>query len=132
MALEVVTTKPSKAQFWIGWVLSAIPSLMLLSGGIFAWLRTPQVVEGTAHAGWPPSLLPVLGSVEILCIVLFLIPRTAVFGALLLTAYFGGAVAAHVRIGETQWVVPVVFGIIVWAAMLLREPRLRALLPLSS
>ena len=71
-----------------------------------------------------------MGTLEFWCALLFVIPRTAGLGALLMTAYFGGAVAAHVRLHQGQWIVPVVFGIIVWAAMLLREPRLRAVLPL--
>ena len=129
---ETVSTNssPSKAAFWTGWVLTAIPSMMLLSGAVFAWMRSPQVVEGTSAVGWNPSLLPVLGTLEFVCVLLFVIPRTAVFGALLLTAYFGGAVATHVRIGQSTWYGAVIMGIVVWAAMLLREPRLRSVLPL--
>jgi hypothetical protein len=117
-------------QFWLGWVLTLLPALMLLSGSITAWLALPKVVEGIAQAGWPVDVLRVIGTLEFVCAVLFIIPRTAVFGALLMTAYLGGATASHVRLHQGQWVVPVVFGVIVWAAMLLREPRLRAVLPL--
>jgi hypothetical protein len=117
-------------QFWLGWVLTFPPAAMLLSGSVMAWMARPVVVQGTAQAGWTPDLLPVIGTLEFFCAILFVIPRTAVFGALLMTAYMGGATASHVRLHQGQWVVPVVFGIIVWAAMLLREPRLRAVLPL--
>ncbi len=118
-------SQPSRAAFWTGWVLTALPSLFLLSGSIMAALRSPQVVEGTARAGFPASFLPILAAVEFGCIVLYLIPRTAVLGALLLTAYFGGAVASHARLGQAQWVVPVVFGVVVWSGLLLRRPGLR-------
>lgn len=126
---ETVDARPSKAALWTGWILTAIPSLMLSSGAVFAWMRSPQVVEGTSAVGWNPNLLPILGAIEFTCVLLFLIPRTAVFGALLLTAYFGGAVATHVRIGQSTWYGAVLMGVVVWAAMLLREPRLRSLLP---
>ena len=119
---------PSKAAFWAGWVLSALPSLFLLSGSVMAAMRLPQVVEGTAKAGFQASFLPVLAAVEFCCVVLYLIPRTAVLGALLLTAYFGGAVASHARLGQAQWVVPVVFGAVVWAGLLLRRPGLRRMM----
>jgi hypothetical protein len=117
--------QPSRAAFWTGWVLSAVPSLFLLSGALMAYRATPQVVEGTARVGFSPSFLPILASVELVCIVLYLIPRTAVLGALLLTAYFGGAVAVHARLGQAQWFVPVLFGVVLWTGLLLRRPALR-------
>jgi hypothetical protein len=122
------TASPSKARLWTGRVLSAIPALFLLSGGVTAWLRTQQVIDGTAQLGYPTSLLPVLGTIELICIVLYLIPRTAIFGALLLTAYFGGAVASHVRIADPRWIGPVIFGVLVWAGLILRKPRVGSLL----
>ncbi|WP_446743729.1 DoxX family protein [Silvibacterium acidisoli] len=127
MALSDVTLtapQPSKAALWTGRVLSALPALMLLSGGIFAWTASPQVVEGTEKMGYLSSLLPVLGTVELVCAVLYIIPQTAVLGALLLTAYFGGAVATHVRVQDPMWPVPIVFGIIIWLGLLLRRPHL--------
>ena len=117
--------EPSKAALWTGWVLSALPALFLLSGSVTAMMHSPQVVEGTAKLGYQASILPVLGAIEFCCAVLYLIPRTAVLGALLLTAYCGGAVASHARLGQAQWVVPVVFGAVVWAGLLLRRPGLR-------
>jgi hypothetical protein len=122
------TEFPSKARLWTGRVLSAVPALFLLSGGVTAWFATQQVIAGTAKLGYPASLLPLLGTIELICIVLYLIPRTAVFGALLLTAYFGGAVASHVRISDPTWIAPVVFGIMVWAGLILRKPRVGRLL----
>ena len=139
---EISTTRPaafydaelarpeaaSKAAFWTGWVLTVLPGLFLLSGSFTAMTRSPQVLAGTAKVGYPASFLPVLAGVELVCAVLYLIPRTAVLGALLLTAYFGGAVASHARLGQGQWVVPVVFGVVVWSGLLLRRPGLRRMM----
>jgi hypothetical protein len=119
---------PSKKLLWTGWLLSAIPALMLLSGGINALLKVPMVVQGTARAGYDASSLLPIGLLEIVCTLLFLVPRTAFFGAVLLTAYFGGATATHVRIHESIWFVPVLFGVLTWVALTLRDPRLRAYL----
>ncbi len=76
---------PSKAAFWTGWVLGALPALFLLIGSVTAMMHSPQVVEGTTKMGFQPSILPVLGTLEFCCAVLYLIPRTAVLGAVLLT-----------------------------------------------
>jgi amino acid transporter len=122
--VTLATPQPSKAALWTGRILSALPALMLLSGGVFAWIGSPQVVAGTEKMGYPSSLLRVLGSIELICAVLYIIPQTAVLGALLLTAYFGGAVATHVRAQDPMWPVPIVFGLIVWLGLLLRRPHL--------
>jgi hypothetical protein len=124
----MTTNTSSKKLLWTGWILSAIPAMMLLSGGIFALTMSPMVVEGIQHAGYPVHLIAPIGIIEILCSVLYLVPRTAFYGAILLTGYFGGAVATHLRIGESQFVVPIVFGIIVWVALALRDARFRAFL----
>jgi len=109
-----------------GWILSVIPSLMMLSGTYFSLSGAKMVADGMIHNGYPLTLIKPLALIELACIVLFLIPRTAFYGAILLTAYMGGAVATHLRIGESQWVVPIVFAVIVWAAVTLRDSRLRA------
>jgi hypothetical protein len=122
----VIDKEPSRAMYWTGWVLSLIPGLFLLSGSVTAMMMLPMVVEGMAPFGFPISLLPVIGGLELLCSVLYLIPRTAPIGAILMTAYMGGAVVTHLRIGQTIWFVPVIFGVLVWAGLLLRRPALRA------
>lgn len=120
-----VSDEPSKAMFWTGWVLTLIPGAFLLLGSFTALSRAPMVVQGMAPFGFKPGILPVLGAVELLCSVLYLVPRTATVGAILMTAYFGGAVITHARIGDPLWVVPVLFGVIAWAGLLLRRPGLR-------
>ena len=117
--------KPSRTMFWAGWVLTLIPGAFLLLGSFTALSRSDMVMKGMAPFGFQPGMLPVLGAVELLCSVLYLVPRTAVVGAILMTAYFGGAVITHARIGDPKWVVPVLFGMVAWAGLLLRRPGLR-------
>ena len=122
--------RPSKAAFWIGWVLSAIPIAMMGGlGTVFLITNRPMVQEGMTKYGYPASAaVPVL-IIEILCVILYAIPQTAVLGAILLTGYLGGAVATHVHAGE-PWFFPVIMGVIVWLGLVLRDPRLRELAPL--
>lgn len=116
---------PSKAMIWTGWVLTALPSLMLcMSGGMK--LVKPEMLE---KMGYPERLGLVLGIVEIGSTVLYLIPRTTVLGAILLTGYLGGAVATHARVLEMQFLIPLVLGMLVWGGLFLRDPRVRALIP---
>jgi hypothetical protein len=110
-------------------VCTGLPSLMLLASGVMKFVGGQPVAEGFAKFGWPMSLLPILGTLELGCLALYLIPRTSVLGAILLTGYLGGATATHVRIGD-PWFAPVILGIALWGGLWFREPRLRALLPL--
>jgi predicted alpha/beta hydrolase family esterase len=109
---------------WTGWVVSSIPSLLLLSGSITAWLSVQQVVTGITSLGYSRSFIPVLGTLEFICAGLFLIPRTAFIGAILMSAYFGSAVATHVRVQDSEWWVPVAFGVLAWIGLTLRKPSL--------
>ena len=104
---------------------------MLLFSAAMKFAKPPAVVEGFTHLGWPERLTLALGILELVCTVLYAIPRTAVLGAILLTGYLGGAIATHVRIGE-QFVMIVILGVAIWAGLFLRDPRLRALIPLRS
>ena len=124
------TAPVSKKMLWTGYVISAIPVLMLLFSGIMKLVKPPSVVEGFVRLGYPASLVVGIGILEIACTVVYLIPRTSVLGAILLAAYLGGATATHVRVGESAFIGPVVFGVLIWLGLFLREPRLRALLPL--
>lgn len=122
---EPLKDDPSTAQLWTGWIVSLIPGLFLLSGSVTAFAAAPMVLQGMAPFGFSPAILPYLGATELLCSVLYLIPRTAPVGAILMSAYMGGAVVAHARVGDPKWVVPVVFGVLVWVGLLLRRPALR-------
>jgi hypothetical protein len=121
-----IETQPSKGQLWTGWILSLIPGLMLFTGSFTAFTGAEMVKQGMAPFGFSPVILPWLGATELLCSVLYLVPRTAVIGAILMTAYMGGAVITHARIGDPMWVVPVVFGVLIWTGLLLRRPLLRS------
>ncbi|NJN37230.1 MAG: DoxX family protein [Nitrospiraceae bacterium] len=72
-----------------------------------------------------------LGVLELVCVILYIIPRTAVLGAILLTGYLGGAILTHLRVGD-PFIGPVVFGVFIWGGLFLRDPRVRALIPVRS
>lgn len=117
-----------------GWAMSALPALMLLASGVMKLARPPEVVDGFAKLGWGEDLALGIGVLEIVCTVIYLVPRTSVLGAILLTGYLGGAIAAHVRIGNgfDEFVMPVMLGVLVWGGIFVRDSRLRVLLPLQS
>jgi hypothetical protein len=115
---------------WVGWLLSALPSLMLLFSGSMKVIKHESVVKGFEHLGYPEYLALILGMVEIGCTLVYLIPRTAVLGAILLTGYLGGAIATHVRLLEMQFLGPLAFGVLVWGGLYLRDPQVRALIPI--
>jgi uncharacterized membrane protein YphA (DoxX/SURF4 family) len=119
----------SKKMLWTGRVISALPVLLLLFSGVGKLLKPPAVIEGFQHLGFDPKVAIPLGILEIACTILYIIPRTAVLGAILLTGYLGGAINTHLRIGE-QFIGPAVFGVLVWIGLYLRDPRLPALIPL--
>jgi hypothetical protein len=121
----------SKGARWGGYIMSALPVLILLASGVMKVLKPAKMVEGFVQSGWPESTLVPLGIVELTCTVIFLIPRTSVLGAILLTGYLGGATAASVRIGQPFYF-PVIVGVLVWGGLFLRDRRIRALIPLKS
>jgi len=119
----------SKARFWTGWILTVLPALFLLLDGVMKLVKPPIVVETTVKLGYPENTILPLGVVLIVSTILYLIPRTAFWGAILLTAYLGGAVATHVRVADGLF--PVAFAIIIavliWGGLYLRDQRLREL-----
>lgn len=132
---EVTPTPPvSKAALWTGYIMSVLPALFLLLDGVMKLVKPVQVVEATMKLGYPESILSGLGIILLSCTILYLIPRTSVLGAILLTGYLGGAVASHVRAGDDPFPIlfPIVFGALLWGGLVLRDARLRALLPLRS
>ena len=123
---------PKKWQLWLGRVLSAVPVLMMGFAGTMKLTHAPQMVEGWVNKfGWPESLMTPVGLTEIACAIVFLIPRTAVLGAILVASFFGAAFATHLRIGEGgAGVVPILLAVLAWLGLYLRDERLRALVPL--
>ena len=127
-------TEVSKTNLWIGRIVSGLPALFLLVDGVMKLFKPPVVVEATLNLGYPESTIIPIGVVLVICTVLYLIPATSILGAILLTGYLGGAVATHVRAGESLFsiVFPVIFGILIWLGLYLRDNKLRALLPLRT
>jgi hypothetical protein len=115
---------------WTGRVLSVWPVFVVVSSATWKLTRNAWYVKEFARIGWPESDLPLLAFLQLGCLLLYVIPRTAVLGAVLLTGYLGGAIATYVRMGEPYPVlVPLSTSVIAWAGIFLREERLRALLP---
>jgi hypothetical protein len=132
MQSETQTTPISKKALWAGRIISALPILFLLMDGIMKLFKPALVVQATVQLGYPETVIVPLGIVLFACTVLYVIPRTAVLGAILLTGYLGGAVATHVRVGEGIFPVtfPIIMGVLVWGGLWLRDNRVRALIPL--
>ena len=115
----------SRKAFWTGWIVSALPSLFLLMDGAMKLFKPEFVVKATVQLGYPESVILGLGITLLTCTALYLIPRTAVFGAILLTGYLGGAVASHLRAGAGLFEIafPVIFGALLWGGLFLRGWR---------
>jgi hypothetical protein len=129
---SVTQTHPvSKKTLWASYIMSALPLLLLLMSAVMKLIKPPPVVEGFAHLGFPESLALGLGLLELACAVVYVIPQTSVLGAILLTGYLGGATVTHLRVGE-PFFMPVLLGMLVWGGLYLRDPRLRALIPLRA
>lgn len=120
-------------RLWAGRLMTAFPALFLLVDGVMKFLDIPQAAAGMTQLGWSPSLAPTLGVVLLGCLALYIAPRTAVLGAVLLTGYLGGAVATQVRVGNpilSHVLFPVYVAVMLWGGLWFRDARLRALLPL--
>ncbi len=115
---------------WAGWVVSAAPVLIVLSSARWKLTSNPWYVQEWERIGWATPALPFIAWLQLTAIVLYVIPHTAVLGAVLLTGYMGGAIASYVRIGELYPpVVPLTTALLAWLGLYLREEGLRALLP---
>lgn len=125
-----VTPSVSKAALWTGRIMSTLPVLLLTFSGIMKLAHPPGLDEGFAHLGIPVSQALALGILELACVIVYLVPRTAILGAILLTGYLGGATAIHVRVGDPFFATPLA-GVLIWGGLYLRDPRLRALIPFT-
>lgn len=133
--MNIVTNGPildvSTARIRAGRILSGIALLFLGWDTVGKLLRPAAVVDGTAQLGYPTSVILGLGIVQLVCVVAYAIPRTAIIGAVLLTGYLGGAIATHVRVGNplfTHVLFPIYVAMFVWGGLYLRDRRVRALL----
>jgi hypothetical protein len=122
------TTTPTKTARITGWIMTILPSLMFAFSGVMKFVPSPQLEEGFTHLQLPVAWASRLGVLELVCLAVYLVPRTAVVGAILLTGYLGGAMLTHLRVGEPP-VMHVILGIVLWGGLWLRDPRLRVLMP---
>src|SRR5215475_14185243 len=120
------TAPVSKKKLWAGIIISALPALFLLFDGAMKLAKPPVVVEATVRLGYPESVILGIGIVLTACTVIYVIPRTAVLGAILLTGYLGGAVATQVRAGGGPFPIlfPVIVGALLWGGLFLRDDRM--------
>lgn len=121
----------SKAALWTGRVLNGIAVLFLLFDTSLKIFANPEAVKGTAELGFPSYALLTIGVIELICLVAFLIPRTAVLGAILWTGYLGGAIATHLRMNSpllTHTLFPIYVAVLIWGGLALRDRRVLACL----
>jgi hypothetical protein len=130
MQTETQSGPVSKTMLWTGRIMSAVPVLLTLMGAVMKLAKVAPAMAGMARAGFPENLVAPVGILEVICLVVYLIPRTSVLGAILLTGLLGGATVTTLRIGDPTFPMPVVLGMMVWGGLFLRDERLRALIPL--
>jgi len=132
MSMPQTLTTP-KWMVWTGRVISALPVLLLIMSASGKFGMSEENAANTVKMGWDPKIMPVLGIVELLSVVMYVIPQTAVLGAIMLTGYLGGAVAVHVRMADYSHApIPIVAGVLVWLGLYLRDHRVRSLAPLRN
>jgi DoxX-like family len=122
----------SNRRLWVGRIMSALPVLFLIFDGVIHIMKIAPVVKGFTDLGWSPSVAVPLGIIELSCLVLYLIPRTSVLGAVLLTGYLGGAVATNLRVAAplfSNTLFPIYVGVFLWGGLYLRDNALRAVFP---
>jgi hypothetical protein len=128
-AIQFDSHTSNSRTLWAGRVISALPALFLLIDGIMKLVKPPVVVEATVKLGYSETVIVGLGIVLLVCTIIYLIPRTAVLGAILLTGYLGGSISTHVRVGDPLFtlIFPVILGTMIWGGLYLRDERLRSL-----
>jgi hypothetical protein len=125
-----ISSPVSKTTLWIGRVMSALPVLLVLFGSVMKLMKTASVIEGFVRAGVPERLIIPVGIIELVCVIVYVIPQTAVLGAILMTGLLGGATITTLRIADPTYPMPVVLGMLAWGGLFLRDTRLRELIPI--
>src|SRR5215510_11548652 len=117
----------SRTRLWTGRVITAWLVLFLVFDAMVKILKSGAAVEGTTRLGYPEHLIVILGIVELVCLIAYVVPLTSIVGAILLTGYFGGATATQVRVESPWFLLPVVLGVLVWAGLFLRHEHIQSL-----
>ena len=122
----------SRTSLWTGRVISALVVAFLVFDGITKIVKERHVLEAFARLGYPASLATVIGTILIVCVAVYVVPQTSILGAILLTGYLGGATEVNVRAGNPlfETLFPIIFGMLVWGGLYLRDPQLRMFIPL--
>jgi hypothetical protein len=124
----------SKVKIWTGRILSGLVTAFLLFDGVTKFFMDklpPEALEAGAALQWPVEKMPLVGALLLISLTLYLIPRTSVVGAVLLTGYLGGAIASHVRVSNpifSHTLVPVYMAILIWLGLYLRDARVRGMI----
>jgi hypothetical protein len=124
------TALPTLSRVWAGRIISGLAVLFLVFDCTLKVLRLPPAVAGTAELGYPVSSVLGIGLIQLACLAIYLVPRTSILGAVLLTGYLGGAIASQVRVGNPLFshvLFPIYVAILIWGGLFLRDPRVRAL-----
>ena len=125
----------SKKRLWAGRIISTLPVLFLLFDSVIKLMKIDPVIQSFLELGYPVRLAREIGILELICVLVYAIPRTSVLGAILLAGFLGGATATHVRTGDplfTHVLFPIYVGAMVWGGLYLRDGRLREFLPFAS
>jgi len=125
------TQSVSKKSLWAGRIISTLVVLFLLFDAVAKLMKIAPVLQAFTQLGFSTSLAVPIGAVLLACTILYVIPSTSILGAILLAAYLGGATVTHLRAGQPFYF-PIIFGVLVWGGLYLREDRLHALIPLRS
>lgn len=128
MRPSILTSPASKKRLWTGRIITTLIVLLLLFDATGKLMKLVPVVEGTIQLGYPESTIFTIGLIELVCSIIYIIPRTSILGAILLTGYLGGAVATHVRIGDplfTHVLFPIYVAALIWAGLFLLDGRFR-------
>ncbi len=122
---QVSVAGVSKGRLWTGRVLTALTVLFLVFDGVTKVMKERHVMAAAVQLGFPDYTMPIVGCILLICTLIYVIPRTAVLGAVLLTGYLGGAVVVQLRVANPvfETIFPILFGVLVWAGLCLREPR---------
>ena len=121
----------SKGWIWTGRIASVLAGLFLFFDGLMKVIKPAFVVQATVQLGYPENTIRPIGIILLICVIVYAIPRTSIFGAVLLTGYLGGAIATNVRVSAplfTYILVPIYLAVLIWGGLLPRSPQLRALI----
>lgn len=132
--MNVTQNEISKKSIWTGRILSGLAVLFLIFDGVIKFVMDklpPEALKAGEPLQWPMELMPLVGTILLICTLLYVIPRTSVVGAILLTGYLGGAIASHVRVSNpllTHTLFPIYIAVLIWLGLYLRDSRVRNLI----